>query len=531
MKQILSLLSQSWMCYVARKVNHRKYLQDATSFRTFDFKHLKCLSLGQRNLLEFQMVGEQFTSDVTARFSTDGENKCKWCGLPDSRQHRFEECVAFSHIRKTHPGIMNIWLQLPMETRFFSLWPCDGWQIPFQALLSLIQFRRVVRVVNDEIVHLFVDGSCQHQAHPDIRISSGSVIRVLRQAGFEVVWSGMTPSSDQQSLRGEIIAGCIATASYRKCWIYIYIYRQCHFLVYCEWDRKCLTTWAIVPPVPKDQSDLWIFFLRCLQGSDLENLTFVKVKGHLDWKTQQTDYLKWTAWYNNLADLVAKQVLTTFRSAYPEYVHMCRRYFRDLKRAEAMALYHVDVAEYATSGIDKIVVDEFGIPVLLQVIGEVVRGPLEIFHLDTPTGFNDCYLRCLQAWACNLTIYKYSESGFEDTSWLECYLIFLWQSRMRPPVCLHGVDRLVDEHPDTALLEVSFADSLKTFRRYVSCIERCVKLFPEQRRSVVTSMKSGGRSCPGFGGRICIDEECEEFLKECFTRHCSKKRLTWPMLE
>ena len=48
---------------------------------------------------------------------------------------------------------------------------------------------------------------------------------------------------------------------------------------------------------------------------------------------------------------------------------------------------------------------------------------------------------------------------------------------------------------------------------------------------MVTSMKSWGRSCPGFDGRLCIDEECENFLKEYFTRNDAKKRLTWPMLE
>ena len=220
-------------------------------------------------------------------------------------------------------------------------------------------------------------------------------------------------------------------------------------------------------------------------------------------------------------------MLSTFRAANPEYVHMCRRYFRDIKPAEALALYHVDVAEYATSGMEKMVVDEFDIPVMLQAIGEVLRGPLDIFPLDVPTGFNDGYLRCLQAWA----IYKYSESGFEDTSWLECYLIFLWQSRMKPPVRMHGIDVLGDENPDTVILEVSFTDSLKTFRRYVGCLERINKLFPEQRCSVVTSMKPWGRSCPGFIGRLCIDEECENFLMEYFTRHSAKKRLTWPMLE
>ena len=121
LKQTLSLLSQSWMCYVAQKVNHRKYLHEATSFRTFEFRHLKSLSIGQRNLLEFQMVGEQFTSDVTAHFDHEGENKCKWCGLADSKQHRFESCEAFSHIRQRHPGILHIWNRLPLEARFFSL--------------------------------------------------------------------------------------------------------------------------------------------------------------------------------------------------------------------------------------------------------------------------------------------------------------------------------------------------------------------------------------------------------------------------
>ena len=355
MKHILNILSQSWMCYVAKKVRHRKYLHEATSFRTFDFRHLKGLTFGQRNLLEFQMVGEQFTADVTTHFDPDGENKCKWCGLPDSKQHRFELCVAFSHIRARHPGIIAIWNSLPIEARFFSLWPCDEWHENFQSLLSLIKFPEINRIVNDELVHLFVDGSCQHQAHQDIRISSGSVVRVLPQAEFEVVWSGMTPSSDQQSLRGEILAGCVATASFQKCCIYTDNSTFCSIATgIVDALRNGLT-----PLVPKEHSDLWVFFFRCLSGSDLHCLRFVKVKGHLDWKTQTTEYLKWTDWYNNLADLVAKQVLISFRDACPEYVQMCRRYFRDLKRAEALAHYHVDIAEYATTGTEKVEVDEF----------------------------------------------------------------------------------------------------------------------------------------------------------------------------
>ena len=88
-----------------------------------------------------------------------------------------------------------------------------------------------------------------------------------------------------------------------------------------------------------------------------------------------------------------------------------------------------------------------------------------------------------------------------------------------------------DENLDTVILEVPFTDGMKTFRRYVGCIENHFQLFPDGRCSVVASMKSWGRTCPGFKGRICITEECENFLKEYFARHSNKKRLTWPMLE
>ncbi len=527
MKHILNVQSQSWMCYVAKKVRHRKYLHEATSFRTFDFRHLKGLTFGQRNLLEFQMVGEQFTADVTTHFDPEGENKCKWCGLPDSKQHRFESCAAFSHVRARHPGIIAIWSSLPIEARFFSLWPCDERYEDFQSLLSLVKFPEINRMVNDELVHLFVDGSCQHQAHQDIRISSGSVVLVRPHAEFEVVWSGMTPSADQQSLRGEILAGCVATASFQKCCIYTdnsTFYSVATGIV--DALRKGLT-----PLVPKEHSDLWVFFFRCLNGSDLHCLRFVKVKGHLDWKTQTTDYLKWTAWYNNLADLAAKQVLVSFRDACPEYVQLCRRYFRDLKRAEALAQYHVDIAEYATTGTEKFEVDEFELPVMLQTIGEIIRGPTDVFPLITPDGFNDRYMRLLQAWACNLTIFKYTESGFEDTSWLECFLIFLWHSKVRPPVRLQNNDVLADENPDTVILEGSFADGMKTFRRYVACIENHSQIFPNDRCSVVASMRSWKRTCPGFSGQISITEECENFLVGYFARHTNRKRLSWPLLE
>ena len=95
---------------------------------------------------------------------------------------------------------------------------------------------------------------------------------------------------------------------------------------------------------------------------------------------------------------------------------------------------------------------------------------------------------------------------------------------------LQNNDVLADENPDTVILEGSFADGMKTFRRYVTCIENHSQLFPDDRCSVVASMRSWRRTCPGFSG-ISITEECENFLVEYFARHANRKRLLWPLLE
>ena len=49
------------------------------------------------------------------------------------------------------------------------------------------------------------------------------------------------------------------------------------------------------------------------------------------------------------------------------------------------------VAEYVTTGTEKFV-DEFKLPVMLQTIGEIIRGPIDVFPLMTPDGFNDRYM-------------------------------------------------------------------------------------------------------------------------------------------
>ena len=57
------------------------------------------------------------------------------------------------------------------------------------------------------------------------------------------------------------------------------------------------------------------------------------------------------------------------------------------------------VAEYATTGTEKFV-DEFKLPVMLQTIGEIIRGPIDVFPLMTPDGFNDRYMLFFLARCC-----------------------------------------------------------------------------------------------------------------------------------
>ena len=157
------------------------------------------------------MSGRHFTCDARSKFAgSTCDDKCPHCGKAvDSRAHRVFDCPVFEKVRWHYRDIFSL---APSSALLFGLWPFPDGLVEWQASLDSIPFPVVSRRSVDHKLCLFTDGSCLFPAIPDIRVAAAAVVTPLH-SGYEVIWSGMLPTSNQTIQRAEILAGAIATAS------------------------------------------------------------------------------------------------------------------------------------------------------------------------------------------------------------------------------------------------------------------------------------------------------------------------------
>lgn len=106
----------------------------------------------------------------------------------------------------------DIFRNAPQSALLFGLWPFPEGLVEWQASLDSLEFPAVFRRPGVRKTCFFSDGSCLFPAISDIRVAAGAVV-TPDDSGYEVVWSGLLPTSNQTIQRAEILSGAIARAA------------------------------------------------------------------------------------------------------------------------------------------------------------------------------------------------------------------------------------------------------------------------------------------------------------------------------
>ena len=126
------------------------------------------------------------------------------CQGVDNRLHRLMYCPGTLHLRSRCVGIGRIMADLPIATVEHPL--LRRWH----GCLDSLPYPSVPRKQSESPTVVYSDGTCLHPRYPDLRLSAGAVVHSRSDGTWDLVWTGIVPTSDQSAFRAELLAGLIA---------------------------------------------------------------------------------------------------------------------------------------------------------------------------------------------------------------------------------------------------------------------------------------------------------------------------------
>ena len=436
-KQICSLLGSSWADFVCVQIDHRKGLENVEGIDLQLTKAMPGLLPSEKGLVLCQQTGAFFTEDT--RKHCGGSGQCPKCDQPDSKQHRLENCEFVRHVREAFPSLMTRWPTLPDSTKYFSLIPELEDYRQWQKCLMDIPFPEVVRspVLDQQIV--YTDGSCLFPRWEHLRVASYAAICARSDGSFDIVSQGLLPTGFHNAYRAEIFGLAVAVRTYTR----VIVSLDCKGVVH--------TAQALVDQLkqcgqaflPHENADLWAYFVESLSGCDLDNCWIRWVKGHQDWKTGPTGH-RADAWFNHWADRVAGVPGHWLSRSNPMYRKLIKAHKGARSIADQVFRYQAVVAMAFAGSCSP--TPHGPIPPVSEFCGfgdALHPGTVDI---ETCHVYHQGFARKLLRWLSRLRWFPRSTCGLrEDTSWLEMFWGFLFDTLLLPPVYHGGEWLTVDD--------------------------------------------------------------------------------------
>ena len=373
---VLRLLTSKWMDRVVREIRHRKYLRDLASISLPLTRTELWLMPGQRPLVYQQWIGAIFSKDHAKHFC-ENRGVCPMCQGVDNRLHRLMYCPGTLHLRSRCVGIGRIMADLPIATVAYGLWEEHPLLRRWHGCLDSLPYPSVPRKQSESPTVVYSDGTCLHPRYPDLRLSAGAVVHSRSDGTWDLVWTGIVPTSDQSAFRAELLAGLIALQSatvmwlFSDCWAFVKVARR-----FLEARRV-----GIEPAWPVSNLDLWIRLWESLAELDCEQSSICWIRSHVD-PAKVSGISKVHAFYNGVVDSIAKHTVRSFRSMSLMYQRLVTDHASRLTQARQLSRFHALVAEcFANQTVEEP-------PSVVQVDVPVYLG---LGHTITPFGMEQVW--------------------------------------------------------------------------------------------------------------------------------------------
>ena len=306
-------LQWCWNRLVASSVAHRK---DFGGLCFVDALHtrrcLRALPPDQQALMRLSLAGGLYTQDAHKHWN-DTQGTCKWCGQPDSLEHRYFQCPATASTRASvAPDLVALRHHVPdaLALRSWALCPPtqESWlrclaSIPDDLPPCALDF------LPDVWNPVFTDGSCLWQSDPAFRVASwGAVLAhpFTPQWTFScrgVLCSGVLPGLCQSAYRAELYALSVVLHRAAVGGFRVKIYSDCLGVVN---KFQLLTRGQARSKVNSANADLWMWVLESTDRLGLDKIYVLKTPAHRTVASARSRFEAWMFWHNAPADQVAK---------------------------------------------------------------------------------------------------------------------------------------------------------------------------------------------------------------------------------
>lgn len=306
-------LEWCWNRVVATAVAHRKDFQGLVHADVVTTRRcLAALPPDQQALMRLNLAGGLYTQDAHSHWN-EGTGSCKWCGQPDSLEHRYFHCLATKDIRdQVAPDVVRLRPSLPdaLALRSWALESPTTW-IWRQKLASLSASvpPMALDFVGDRWNCVFTDGSCLWQSCPSVRVAAWSAVLAApfsghwNFAGHGVLCSGVLPGIVQTAFRSELYAVGVVLHHASVGGFRVKIFSDCLGVVN---KFNLLTRGKVRLKKNTSNADLWSWVLQSVDRLSLEKIQIVKTPAHRLLASATTKYEAWQFWHNSTADLAAR---------------------------------------------------------------------------------------------------------------------------------------------------------------------------------------------------------------------------------
>ena len=306
-------LQWCWNRVVASSVSHRKdfggldYADVAVTRRA-----LQHLPPDQQALMRLSLSGGLYTQDAHSHWN-QGSGACKWCGQPDSLEHRYYHCPSTQSIRDSvAPDLVNLRSQVPdaLALRSWAVLPPTtlDWLRALDSMSSAVP-PCALALVPGQWNCVFTDGSCLWQSNPGFRVAAWSAVLAApfsghwNFAGHGVLCSGVLPGLKQTAFRSELYALCVvlhhaAVGNYQ-----VRVFSDCLGVVN---KFTLLTRGTVKLKQNAANADLWRWALQSTDRLGLHKVQLRKTPAHKQVASAVNKYEAWLYWHNTTADIAAK---------------------------------------------------------------------------------------------------------------------------------------------------------------------------------------------------------------------------------
>ena len=298
-------------------------------------------------LLNIVRDGSFITNNFRGRFDNTKSQYCEVCGVLDTRQHRYEVCTRYTHLREAHAGLFQIWQTLPVSFRLYGLCGRNPWRKllweAFAALPSQIGIFSVPP--RGWIKHVFTDGTCSDPQDSDQSLAAWATVWA---DGGTVISSGVVPGITQTILRAELLA-VISSLQWGA-------QSPGELHIWCDNETVVMHMRALQQQVDGPESfshsDLWWDVDSLLRQSQAE-VYIHKVASHLLEGDQDSPLSNWCSKWNSIVDAQAARANTVRPSWFCNIWDRFQQHRRKWKEyGRLVQSFHLDVAKQDCTDIE-----------------------------------------------------------------------------------------------------------------------------------------------------------------------------------